>query len=62
MLLFFGKDLYLKAIESDGFHKIALFENRMRELTEFADVLFQNDRTRKIKRLTQLVEDRHPAR
>ena len=62
MLLLFGKDFNFKSIEGDGFHKVVLFENRVGELIELTNMLVENDRTCKIKRLAQIMQDRHPAR
>ena len=61
ILLFFGKNLNFKTIEGNRFHKIALTELRMGKLLKFPNVLGKYDGTRKIKRLTKLVENRHPA-
>ena len=62
MLLFFGENFDFKSIEINGLHKVSLPKCRMGKLPELADVLFKNDGTRKIKRLTKLVENRRPAR
>lgn len=61
MLFFFGKNLDFEAIEANRLHKVASAKNRVRELIQLADMLFKHNGTGKIKRLTQLVQNRRPA-
>lgn len=61
MLLFFRKDFNFKTIESDRFHKIRCAKDGMGKLIEFADMILKHHGTRKIQRLTKLVQDRHPS-
>ena len=61
MLFFFAKDLDFESIEIDRLHKVARSERGMRKPVQFTDVFLQNDRPRKIKRLAQHMQNRHPA-
>lgn len=61
MLLFFDQDFNLKAVKRYGFHEIALAELRMMKYFKFANMLLEYDGAGEIQRLTQLVQNRHPA-
>ena len=60
MLLIFRKNFNFESIEGDRLHKVALAKDRMRELVKFAYVLFKNNGTGEIERLTKLMQNRNP--
>ncbi len=61
MLLFFGENLDLETIEWDRLHEVALPEYRMGKPIKLVYMLLKQYGTRKIQRLTEFMQNRHPA-
>ena len=61
MLLFFDEYFDVEPVKRNRLHKVARTELRVMKLAQLAHMLFKQHGAGKIERLTQLVQNRHPA-